>query len=69
MQTKANGLDLMGRAPLLAMKFRCVRLEVVATTFAPLTIKPASVSLVTCMYTSITSSIGLSRSTGGFTMA
>src|SRR5712664_4545505 len=69
MQTKANGLVLIGSAPLLAMKFRCVRLDVVATTLAPLTIRPASVSSSTCMYTSFTSSSGRSRSTGGFTMA
>src|SRR6185503_12348433 len=69
MQTKANGLVLIGSAPLLAMKFKCVRLDVVATTLAPLTISPASVSPSTCMYTSPTSSSGLSRSTGGFTMA
>ncbi len=69
MHTKANGLVLIGNAPLLAMKFKCVRLDVVATTFAPLTIRPASVSFSTCIYTSFTSSSGLSRSTGGFTMA
>ena len=69
MQTKANGLVLIGSAPLLAMKLRCVRLDVVATTFAPLTMRPASVSSSTCMYTSLTSSSGLSRSTGGLTMA
>jgi hypothetical protein len=49
MQTNANGFVLIGSAPLLAMKFKCVRLEVVATTFAPLTIRPASVSSSTCM--------------------
>src|SRR5688572_29246998 len=69
MQTNANGFVLIGSAPLLAMKFRCVRLDVVATTFAPLTINPLSVSSSTCMYTSLTSSSGRSRSTGGFTIA
>src|SRR6185295_8115118 len=69
MQTKANGLVLIGSAPLLAMKLRCVRLDVVATTLAPLTTRPLSVSSSTCMYTSLTSSSGLSRSTGGFTIA
>src|SRR4030095_14511732 len=69
MQTKANGLVLIGSAPLLAMKLRCVRLDVVATTLAPLTTSPLSVSSSTCMYTSLTSSSGLSRSTGGFTIA
>src|SRR5437763_66719 len=69
MQTNANGLVLIGSAPLLAMKLKCVRLDVVATTFAPLTIRPSSRSLVTCMYTSCTSSSGLSRSTGGLTIA
>src|SRR6185295_14956072 len=69
MHTNANGLVLIGSAPLLAMKLKCVNVDVVATTFAPLTTRPASVSLTTCMYTSFTSSSGLSRSTGGFTMA
>src|SRR6476660_6185783 len=69
MQTNANGFVLIGNAPLLAMKFRCVRLDVVATTFAPLTTRPLSVSSSTCMYTSLTSSSGLSRSTGGLTIA
>src|SRR2546427_3704318 len=69
MHTNANGLVLIGNAPLFAMKFKCVRLDVVATTFAPLTIRPASVSSSTCMYTSLTSSSGLSRSTGGVTIA
>src|ERR1043166_3167038 len=69
MQTNANGLVLIGSAPLFAMKLKCVRVEVVATTLAPLTIRPASVSFVTCMYTSCTSSSGLSRATGGLTIA
>ena len=43
--------------------------KVVATTLAPLTINPASVSSSTCMYTFFTSSSGRSRSTGGFTIA
>ena len=49
MQTNANGLVLIGSAPLFAMKLKCVRLDVVATTFAPDTIRPSSRSLVTCM--------------------
>ena len=69
MQTNANSLVLIGSAPLLAMKLKCVRLDVVATTLAPLTTRPLSVSSTTCMYTSFTSSSGLSRSTGGLTMA
>jgi hypothetical protein len=68
-QTNANGLVLIGSAPLFAMKLKWVRLDVVATTFAPLTMRPPSVSFSTCMYTSLTSSSGLSRSTGGFTIA
>src|SRR4029453_9332317 len=69
MQTNANGFVLIGSAPLLAMKLKCVSEEGVATTLAPLTISPASVSRSTCMYTSFTSSSGLSRSTGGLTIA
>src|SRR6185295_9138603 len=69
MQTNANGLVLIGSAPLFAMKLRWVSEDVVATTFAPLTTRPASVSSSTCMYTSFTSSSGRLRSTGGLTIA
>src|SRR6476646_3221009 len=69
MHTNANGFVLIGSAPLLAMKLKFVSVDVVATTLAPLTIRPPSVSFSTCMYTSLTSSSGLSRSTGGLTMA
>src|SRR4030095_7337648 len=69
MQTKANGLVLIGSAPVLAMKLRWVSEEGVGERLAAATRRPASVSSSTCMYTSFTSSSGRLRSTGGLTMA
>ena len=69
MKTAANSLVAIGVVVGCAMKFACVRAEPVATTLAPLTISPASVSRSTCTYTSATSSGGRWRSTGGWTRA
>jgi len=69
MNTAANCFVLMGVVLGCAMKFAWVRAEPVATTLAPLTISPASVSFSTCTYTSATSSGGRWRSTGGCTRA
>jgi hypothetical protein len=48
MKTAANSLVLIGVVEGCAMKLACVSAEPVATTFAPLTIRPASVSYSTC---------------------
>ena len=48
MNVSANALVLMGTVLGWAMKFACVSAEPVATTFAPLTTSPASVSRSTC---------------------
>ena len=51
------------------MKQSFVSAEPVATTFAPETMSPLSVSSTTCTHTSETSSAGRSRSIGGWTIA
>ena len=51
------------------MKFALVSADPVATTFAPDTISPESVSFSTCTHTSAISSAGRSRSIGGCTIA
>jgi len=69
MKTAPNALVLIGVVEGCAMKLAWVSADPVATTFAPLTIRPASVSFSTCTYTSATSSGGRCRSTGGWTSA
>ena len=44
----AKFLSCTGITPAWATKVKCVNAEPVATTFAPVTRMPASVSLVTC---------------------
>lgn len=51
------------------MKLKWVIAEPVATTLAPLTIRPLSVSFSTWTKTSLTSSAGRLRSTGGWMIA
>ena len=48
MNTAPKALVLIGVVLGWAMKFACVSAEPVATTLAPLTTRPASVSFSTC---------------------
>jgi hypothetical protein len=48
MNTAANCLVLIGVVVGWAMKLACVSADPVATTLAPLTMSPASVSFSTC---------------------
>src|SRR6202034_4894381 len=68
MKIGANFLSLSG-SPACAMNVWWVSAEAVATTLAPLTTRPLSVSSTTCTHTSATSSAGLLRSIGGWTSA
>ena len=69
MKTTANFLSCTGMRPWCATKVKLVSTEPVATTLAPDTTMPASVSFSTCTQMSLTSFGGLSRSTGGWMMA
>src|ERR1700730_10473925 len=69
MNTTANFLSCTGMSPWCATNVKLVSTDPVATTLAPDTTMPASVSFSTWQQTSPTSLGGRSRSIGGWMMA